>query len=92
MRNKLTVHNTTPASTEKSNLNVEQKNAQCSMWPRWVELARNATFTYTYIYIYVRNTISFTLNNSVTNLTFTINSKGPKMKLRRPMYTTSTHS
>ena len=32
--------------------------------------------------------ISFTLNNSVTNLTFTINSNGPKMKLRRPAYGT----
>ena len=83
---------------KKSNLNFAHKNNQCSTWPRRVEPTKNATFKHTYTYIYlliyidVRNMISFTLNNSVTNLTFTINSRGTKMKLRQPAYTTYNRS
>ena len=51
MHNRLTVHNTTQTSTEKSNLNVAQKNAQCSTRPRRVQPTKYATFTHTYIYI-----------------------------------------
>ena len=43
---------------------------------------------YTYIFIYVRNMTSLTLNTSVTYLTFTINPKGPKMKLGQRVYRT----
>jgi len=55
MRNKLTVHNTTPTSTEKSNLNVAQKHAQCSTRPRYACKERNVHI-YIYIFIFMYET------------------------------------
>jgi len=76
---------TTQPELPQHNLShLAQKSTQCSTWPGRVKPPRTqSSHTHIYTHTHIRNMISVTLNTSVTNLTFTINSIGPKMKLRR---------
>jgi hypothetical protein len=75
---------TTQAQLPQYNLShLAQKSTPCNTWPCRIK-PQSMQRSHTHTHIYIRNMISVTLNTSVANLTFTINSRCPKMKLRRP--------
>jgi hypothetical protein len=87
---------TQPQRPQYNRSHLAQKSTQCSTWPSRIKpesMQGSHTNIFTYVlYKRIRNMISVTLNTSVPNLTFTINSKCPKMKLRRPVLAIYLHT